>query len=331
VTGTLRDIAYKYGLLILFVALIVVFWTTRPAFGTWTNIMVILQSVAVTAIVALGVTVSMAAGGFDLAVGSVVSFSVMVTGAAIIYLGLGGLAGVVLGLASGLLIGLFSGLLIVWARVPDMLATLGSMFVFQGLALIITGGKSISTSAGYGDNPPRGTFSQAFLWIGRGKVAGVPFSIILTAVVAALVIVFLGATRAGRILQAVGGNPEAARLAGVRVGRYRVLAYALSGFLASLGGVVLISRLGRGDVGVGGSYLLEAVAATLIGFAVLGANRPNALGTVIGALFIGVVMNGLTMFNFPYFTQDFIKGVLLVLALVVSFSSIFNRNTKASG
>jgi len=84
-------------------------------------------------------------------------------------------------------------------------------------------------------------------------------------------------------------------------------------------------------VGIGGSYLLESVAAALIGYAVLGANRPNAFGTVIGALFVGVVLNGLTMFNVPYFTQDFIKGVLLVVALVISFSSIFNRHAKGNG
>lgn len=326
-----RDIIYKYGLLVLFAALIVVFAATRPAFLTQVNILVILQSVAVTAVVALGVTVSMVAGGFDLAVGSIVSFSVMVTGAVIVYLGLGGVWGVLLGLASGVLVGLVSGLLIVWAKVPDMLATLGSMFVFQGLALIITAGRSISTGAGYQDNPPKGTFSEAFLWIGRGEIWGIPFSVILMFLVAAGVIVFLGSTRTGRILQAVGGNAEAARFAGVRVGRYRVLAYVISGFLSSLGGVVLIARLGRGDVGIGGSYLLESVAAALIGFAVLGANRPNAFGTVIGALFVGVVLNGLTMFNVPYFTQDFIKGVLLVIALIISFSSIFNRHAKGNG
>ncbi len=329
--SVVRDIVYRYGLLALFAALVVVFATTRPAFFTSVNILIILQSVAVNAIVALGVTVSMVAGGFDLAAGSIVSFSVMIAGASIIYQGWGGITGVLLGLASGVLVGLVSGLLIVWARVPDMLATLGSMFVFQGLALIITAGKSISSSTGYNGSAPKGEFSDAFLWIGRGKLLGIPVSVLLMAIVAILTIVFLGSTRTGRILQAVGGNPEAARFAGVRVGRYRVLAYVISGFLSALGGIVLISRLGRGDVGVGGSYLLESVAAALIGFAVLGANRPNAFGTVVGALFVCVVVNGLTMFNVPYYTQDFIKGVLLVVALVISFSKIFNRNAKASG
>ncbi|MGO1347120.1 MAG: ABC transporter permease, partial [Bifidobacterium psychraerophilum] len=166
------------------------------------------------------------------------------------------------------------------------------------------------------------------LWIGTGTVFSIPFSIILAVVATIVVVLFLGRTRTGRILEAVGNNPRAARLAGVRTGRYRILAYMISGLLSSLGGIVLVARVGRGDINVGSSYLLEAVAATLIGYAVLGANRPNPLGTAIGALFVGVVVNGLTMFNVPYFTQDFIKGALLVVALIVSFSKIFNTRQQ---
>ncbi|MDP8957999.1 MAG: ABC transporter permease, partial [Actinomycetota bacterium] len=131
---------------------------------------------------------------------------------------------------------------------------------------------------------------------------------------------FLNHTRWGRVLYAIGGNREAARLAGVPVERYRILAYVISGVLASVGGILLAARLGRGDVGAGAPFLLEAVAAALIGFAVLGANRPNALGSVVGALFVGVMINGLTMKNAPYYTQDFVKGGLLVLALLLSFT-----------
>ncbi|MGO1346740.1 MAG: ABC transporter permease, partial [Bifidobacterium psychraerophilum] len=141
----IRTVIYKYGLLALFALIIVFFFTALPAFGTLQNLYVILQSVAVTAIVALGVTVSMTVGGFDLAVGSTVSLSVMVVAAAQIYHGLGIVWAVVLGLTAGLLVGFTSGALIVYARIPDMLATLGSMFVSSGLSLILTAGKSVST------------------------------------------------------------------------------------------------------------------------------------------------------------------------------------------
>ncbi|MFT8593528.1 MAG: ABC transporter permease [Bifidobacterium sp.] len=326
--ANVRTIVYKYGLLALFALIVIFFFAALPAFGTVQNLYVILQSVAVTAIVALGVTVSMTVGGFDLAVGSTVSLSVMIVAAAQIYYGLGVVWAVVLGLASGLLVGLTSGALIVFAKIPDMLATLGSMFVYSGLSLILTAGKSVSTGNGYNGQAARGNWDPKLLWIGGGTVLGVPFSIILALVTTIVVVLFLTRTRTGRILEAVGNNSRAARLAGVRIGRYRILAYMISGLLSALGGVVLVARVGRGDIDVGSSYLLEAVAATLIGYAVLGANRPNPLGTVIGALFVGVLVNGLTMFNVPYYTQDFIKGTLLVVALVVSFSKIFNTQQK---
>ena len=323
-----RDAVFRYGLLILLVALIVLFAVTQPAFFTVFNGLSILLSVAVVAIVALGVTVSMSVDGFDLSVGSNVSFTVMLTAAGLVYWGLGPVVSLLLGLAAGTLIGLLNGLLIVVARVPDMLATLGTMFVFAGASLLITAGQSIASGSGYQGAKPRGSFTDAFTWFGQGDVVGVPVPVPVLVVDTVAVIVFLARTRTGRRLRAVGGNREAARLAGARVGRLRVLAYVVSGSLAGLGGVLLTARLGRGDVNVGADYLLQAVSAALIGFAVLGANRPNAFGTVVGAVFVGVVLNGLTMANAPYYAQDFVQGLLLVGALVVSFSALFNR--KAS-
>ncbi|MDH2445124.1 ABC transporter permease [Amnibacterium sp. CER49] len=324
-----RDAVFRYGLLILLVALIVLFAVTQPAFFTVFNGLSILLSVAVVAIVALGVTISMSVDGFDLSVGSNVSFTVMLTAASLVYWGLGPVLSLLIGLAAGTAIGLLNGLLIVVARVPDMLATLGTMFVFAGASLLITAGQSIANGAGYAGATPRGSFTEAFTWFGQGDVLGVPVPVIVLVVVTVAVIVFLARTRAGRLLRAVGGNREAARLAGAHVGRLRVLAYVVSGFLAGLGGVLLTARLGRGDVNVGADYLLQAVSAALIGFAVLGANRPNAFGTVVGAVFVGVVLNGLTMVNAPYYAQDFVQGLLLVGALVVSFSALFNRKARA--
>lgn len=327
--GRARDLVYRYGLLALLLALIAGFSVTEPAFGTWQNALVILQSVATVAIVAMGVTVSMTVDGFDLSVGSTVSFVVMLTAASLVYWGLGGVWATVIGLAAGAAIGLVNGLLIVWARIPDMLATLGTMFVFAGLSLVLTAGQSISAGSGYQGTPAKGTFTPGFLWLGQGEVLGVPVSVVVLALVAAGVIVFLARTRTGRLLRAIGGNREAARLAGARVGRYRILAYVVSGTLAALGGVLLTARLGRGDVSVGSDYLLQTVAAALIGFAVLGANRPNPFGTLVGAVFVGVVLNGLTMLNAPYYTQDLVQGLLLVGALVISFSALFNRKARA--
>jgi simple sugar transport system permease protein len=147
----------------------------------------------------------------------------------------------------------------------------------------------------------------------------VPIRVLITAVVALAVWLFLERTRIGRLFYAIGGNEQAARLAGAPVQRFKLLAYVLSASLASLGGLLLAARLGRGDVSSGNGLVLDALGAALIGFAVLGAKKPNAFGTLIGALLVAALLNGLTMLNAPYYAQDFVKGLVLVLALMFTF------------
>jgi simple sugar transport system permease protein len=317
--------AYRYGLLVLMIGMTVFFAATQPAFPTWQNALVVLQSVAITAIVALGVTVSLTIDGFDLSVGSNVGLVVMISSLAMVAWELPGLIAVILALLIGVSIGLLNSFLIVKAEIPDLLATLGTLFLISGLALILTAGQSVSAGMIVGGEVTRGEFDAFFLWLGRGQVAGVPVPVIIMAILSVGMIIFLSRTRWGRTLYAIGGNREAARLAGIRVDAYRTAAYVISGLFASIGGVLLASRLGRGDVGAGSSYLLLAVSAALIGYAVLGQNKPNALGTIVGALFVGIMISGLTMHNVPYYTQDLVKGALLVLALILSFSSVFRR------
>jgi simple sugar transport system permease protein len=321
----LRGLVYRYGLLMVLALLLVFFAATQPAFGTVQNLLIVLQSVAIVTIVALGVTVSLAANGFDLSVGANVGFVVMATTLVMVRFAWVGWEAVAVGLLVGAVIGLWNGLLIVRARIPDLLATLGSMFVLQGITLIMTSGESVAPGMSIDEKgtPAPGVITPDFLWLGRGDVLGIPVSVIVMFLVVVGAILFLDRTRWGRMVYAIGGNQEAARLAGIRVERLRVLAYVISGMLASIGGILLAARLGRGDVGAGDPFLLEAVAAALIGYAVLGANRPNAVGTFVGAVFVGVLISGLTMMNLPYYTQDFVKGALLVAALVMSFSTLF--------
>lgn len=139
-------------------------------------------------------------------------------------------------------------------------------------------------------------------------------------VLALLVYIVLDHTRWGRVMYAIGGNPEATRLAGAPVNLYRIMAYVISGTIASIGGVLLVARVGVGDITSGTGLLLDAVGAALIGFAVFGVRRPNPFGTLVGAIFIGVLLSGLTMLSLPYYTQDFIKGGVLVLSLMFTFA-----------
>jgi len=170
-----------------------------------------------------------------------------------------------------------------------------------------------------------GEMSPVFLKLGQGFVfssehfRGIPIPVIVMLMVAVIAFLFLEYTRFGRSLYAVGGNIEAARLAGINVDRYRWVAYVLSALLATTGGLVLAARIGSGAVKAGDPYLLDGVAATFFGFAVLGARRPNVLGTALGAIFVGLMLNGLTMMNMPWYWQDVVKGLVLIVSLGLSF------------
>ena len=148
----------------------------------------------------------------------------------------------------------------------------------------------------------------------------IPVPVIIFLAISVLIWVFLEKTRHGRLMYAIGSNERAAALAGTNVFNYKILAYIISGVTASIGGILLAARLGRGDIASGNNLLLDSVAAALIGFAVLGAAKPNAFGTAIGALFVGILLQGLTMMNAPYYTQDFVKGAVLVVALIFTFA-----------
>ncbi|MCG8480722.1 MAG: ABC transporter permease [Spirochaetales bacterium] len=317
----LKRFSIRYGFLIVMAALFVLFGIIQPVFWRPGNLFSILLGVTVYGILALGVTFPLVIGGLDLSIGSVAALSVMISAYMMVVLELSGVAAIIACLSLGALIGLINGILIVKVKIPDLLATLGMMFLVQGLQLIPSGGRSLGRGAVLaGGVTARGEFADYFLFLGQGRVLGiVPTAVAIMLVVAVLVFVVLSLTRWGRVFYAIGSNAEAARLVGAKVDTYRLMAYVISGTIAAIGGIVLAARVGRGDVQSGGTLLLDAIGSALIGFAVLGVRRPNPFGTIIGAIFIGMLLNGLTMLNMPYFVQDFIKGVVLVGALAFTF------------
>jgi simple sugar transport system permease protein len=323
---TLRDVAIRYGFIALLVGLVVFFTLATDGFASPQAAVFIFQSVAITGVLALGVTATLVVGGFDLSIGSVATTAMMAAAYAMVVLEQNALVAVLACLAIGVLVGLINGFLIVYMRVPDLLATLGMMFLLVGLQRIPTEGRSIATGMTMPDGSvANGTFSPAFLALGRHRFDFfipnlIPVSVVVLLILAVLIWFFLEYTRFGRMMYAVGSNPKAAELAGAPVKAYKIWAYVISGVFASIGGILLAARLGRGDIASGNNLLLDSVAAALIGFAVLGAAKPNAFGTAIGALFVGVLLQGLTMMNAPYYTQDFVKGVVLVVALVFTFA-----------
>lgn len=316
-----RRLSIKYGFLLVMIVLFVFFAGMQPMFLSGSNLFTILLGVTVAAILALGETFPLVVNGMDLSIGAISSLSVMIASYCMVVLNLSGVWAFIICMALGALIGLANGLLIVKVKIPDTVATLGMMFLVQGVQLIPSAGRSIGNGMVLpnGDTAT-GAYDHAFSFLGQGRVLGaIPVPVLFMLLIAVLVFIVLSLTRWGRTFYAIGGNSEAARLAGANVNRYRVMAYVISGSIAAFAGLILAARIGRGDVSSGGSLLMDAIGAALIGYAVLGVQKPNPFGTIVGAIFLGVLINGLSMLNMPYFWQDFIKGCVLVAALAFTF------------
>ncbi len=309
------ELFYKWGTLITIVLLVLFFGIVRRSFLSPGNIINIFRSISIVTVIAIGVTVSLAVGGLDLSVGSVVSLSDAVVLSLFIWYGSSTVLALPAAILACLIIGAFNSFLIIKVRIPDIIATLSSLFIFQGVAMTYTFGGSITENMTMRDgSTATGHLTAAFSSIGQ-----VPAIIIIMVVVVGIVHVFLTYTKHGRYIYVIGGNMEAARLSGIPVNRYRTAAYLISSLFAALGGIMLASRIGSSQVNAGSAYLMDAVAATYIGFSVGGAGKPNALGTFIGAILIGILQNGLVMVSVPYFAMDIVKGAVLALALAMTY------------
>ncbi|WP_240477568.1 ABC transporter permease [Pectobacterium brasiliense] len=302
-------------MLITVVALITLFGLASENFLDPYNIINILRSIAIVTVIAIGVSISLSIGGFDLSVGSTASLANALVISLFVWHGFGTTGAIVLTLLLCTLVGLFNAFLIVVLKIPDMLATLASLFVIQGVAMTYSYGGSITQNMVL----PSGEMAEGVIPEFFATLGQVPVIVVIMLVVTVLVQLYLSLTKHGRRMYAIGGNPEAARLAGIRTARYRVQAYVFSSLLAALGGILLASRIGSSQVNAGGGYLMDAVAAAYIGFSLAGSGKPNALGTLLGAVILGVLQNGLVMLSVPYYAMDIIKGLVLALALAMTY------------
>ncbi|MDA9114350.1 ABC transporter permease [Pontimonas sp.] len=317
----MQDWLVRYGFIAVTVILFTWFILSEETFRQPSTLFSMLKFTSVVAIVGLGVTFTMVVGGLDLSVGSVAGLGVTVSAMMMVIYNLTGLFSGAMVLVAGAVVGIVNAILIVWMKIPDLLATLGMMFIIMGLKLLPVDGQSVSSKMILRDGTVApGRFTDGFLQIDRLMIGIVPLPVVLWIVLTFIAWFMLTRTRYGRIMYAVGANPEAARLAGIRVEWYRASAYVISGLFAAVGGMILSSRIGQGDISAGNSLLLDAVAVALVGTSVLGIGKPNAWGTALGALLIGIVITGLTIKGFPYYAQDIAKGLVLVVALTFSFT-----------
>ncbi|UUD42525.1 ABC transporter permease [Bacillus pumilus] len=311
----LFDFFYQYGTILTIVVLIVVFAAANPAFLQSGNIINILRSISIVTIIAVGLTISLAVNGFDLSVGSVATLSNAIVISMFVWFSQNPLIAILSALAASIIVGLLNAWMIVKMKIPDMLMTLAMMFIIQGLAQTYTKGATISENMVL----PDGTFSTGTIPAFFSKIGQVPYIILIMAAIVLFAHVFMTYTKHGRLMYIIGGNKEAARLSGIHVNKYKIAAYLLSALFAAIGGIVLASRVMTAEINAGAPYLMDGVAAAFIGFSVMGAGKPNAFGTFIGAVLIGILQNGLVMMSVPYYAMDIVKGSVLALALALTY------------
>jgi ribose transport system permease protein len=294
----------RYGLLWALGFLILALSLLSPYFLSTANLLNVLRQVSINAILALGMTVVILKGGIDLSVGSLLALA----GALAAGFALSGFPpplAMGLGVGIAVALGTLQGLLVAYAGLPPFIVTLAGLTTFRGLTLVYTDGRPITG------------LPDPFLFLGNGTLLGIPVPVMVMLSFLLLTHLLLQNTALGRYLYAIGGNEEAARLSGVPVARIKVFAYAYSGLAAGLAALVLTGRLNSAQPTAGTGFELDAIAAAVVGGTSLAGGRGTAWGTFLGALFIGVLNNGMNLLNVSSFYQLIAKGAVIVLALLV--------------
>ena len=284
--------------------------STAPRFFSVTNATNLGERTAPDIILAVGQTIVIISAGIDLSVGAILAFSGSLAAVAYCYWGVPVWPAMLLGLASGALLGLINGLIITKGRIPDFIATLGMMTTARGLGLILTGGLPVPshlTAVTLKSYLPR-----EIIWLGSGNIFGFPTGALVGLLIVAAGWVILKQTGFGRALFALGGNREAARVSGINVDRTKIMVYVLMGLLAAIGGLVLSGRMNSANALMGDGMELQSIAATVIGGTNLFGGEGGVIGSLFGALIMGILLNVLRLHNMQDFAQKVVMGLLII-------------------
>ncbi|AKO90957.1 ribose ABC transporter permease RbsC [Priestia filamentosa] len=300
------NLLQKLGPLLGFIILVAIVSILNPSFLEPLNLLNLLRQVAINALIAFGMTFVILTGGIDLSVGSILALSSALI-AGMIVSGIDPILAILIGCILGAVMGAINGLLITKGKMAPFIATLATMTIFRGLTLVYTDGNPIT---GLGEN-------YAFQLFGRGYFLGIPVPAITMIISFAVLWVILHKTSFGRKTYAIGGNEKAALISGIKVPRVKVMIYALAGLLSALAGAILTSRLNSAQPTAGTSYELDAIAAVVLGGTSLSGGRGLIVGTLIGALIIGTLNNGLNLLGVSSFFQMVVKGVVILIAVLI--------------
>ena len=300
---TLRRVARELRAAWMLLAVCVVLAIASPVFATSSNLLNVALATSVTALLAAGQTFVIILAEIDLSVGAVLGFSAVVTAMTLRHHST--VTGIVVGLVVGATAGLVNGLLVTKTRMPSFIATLATMSVLGGLTLQLTQGNPVAVT------------DYSFQNIGQARAAGIPVPVWIMVVVFVIFGVLLSRTRYGRYVYATGDNAEAARLSGISVDRVKVLAFVISGVLAALAGFIVSARLSTAEPTAGTGLELEAIAAVIIGGTSLAGGRGDLVGTIVGALILGVIDNGMNLLDVSPFLQSVVKGLVILFAVLL--------------
>lgn len=290
-------------LLAVLIGLIVLFALTTSSFMTLNNLLNVARQVSMMGIVAAGMTMVLLIGGIDLSVASTVALSGVVTGLFIHKAGLDPWLAIILGLAAAALVGLVNGTIVTLIGIPSLITTLGMLTVIRGLAFIFTGGYPV-----FG-------FPNSIRFFGEGYVLGIPFPVILMALVFVAVWLLLYRTYVGRHIYALGGNYEATRLSGINTKKLQIIVFTLSGLLSGVAGIVLLGRLNSGQPNAVQGFELDVITAVVLGGVSIAGGQGRLVGVLFGVLIMGVLSNGLILLNVGEFYQMVVKGAVLLIAV----------------
>ena len=302
--GAMAQRGRQLGTLAGLALLVILLTVLSPYFLTVSNLMNVMEQTSINAVIAVGMTFVILSGGIDLSVGSLVALSGVALAAAL-RAGMPLPVALLAGLATGAAAGLANGLLITRGKLPPFIATLGMMSVARGLTLFVTDGRPISG------------FEAGFRTLATGRVLGVPASVLLAGVLYLAAHLVLTRTRFGLYVYAIGGNEEATRLSGVGVRFHKTMVYVLAGLMSAIASVILTARLNSAQPIAGMMYELDAIAATVIGGTSLLGGSGTIGGTLIGALIMGVLRNGLNLLGISSFLQQVVIGLVIIAAVLV--------------
>lgn len=303
----------KFGIVLILILICITLSVLTPSFLSIKNFVNVLRQVSITGIIAVGMVFVVVTGGIDLSVGSITGVVAMIASSLAHPGEYPLIVPVLVGLLAGIAAGAVNGIIIAYGEVPPFITTLGMMTSLRGLALLYNNGRPIID------------LSEEYTAIGGGKLGGIPYPVVIFLVVIVIGVLFLRFSIFGRHVYAVGGNEQSAKVSGINVKKIKLMVYMTAGFVAALSGIIISSRVMSGSPSAGEGYEMDAITACVIGGASLSGGEGSVISTVIGALIVGVLNNGLDLLKVSSYWQQIVKGIIIIAAVLIDVKTKAKR------